>query len=206
MYLKTSLLLTALALSILSAFAGDKTILQDSVKKVTVRVTASEKKPALNFDSLINSNARVRQPNSLGQHPGVSISPSKKTSKEISSNTSKAGSLAKSSAGSLNARVSPTPKPAQSAPSKAIAKSTTDKAATVEVPDNHEEETLQPVPINDDEKVEATEPGNFKTSRAYLWVGFMLIVIGAILGILFGKTALLVSIAGMVFVIIGYTI
>jgi hypothetical protein len=76
----------------------------------------------------------------------------------------------------------------------------------VEAPDTHEEQTLEPVPINEDEKVEASEPGNFKTSRAYLWVGFMLIVIGAILGILFGKTALLVSIAGMVFVIIGYTI
>jgi hypothetical protein len=34
----------------------------------------------------------------------------------------------------------------------------------------------------------------------------MLIVVGVILGILFGKTALLISIAGMVFVIIGYTI
>ncbi|HEY0055339.1 MAG TPA: hypothetical protein VGB63_08290 [Pedobacter sp.] len=197
MYLKTSLLLTALALSVLSAFAGGRTALQDSVKKVTVRVTASEKKSALNFDSLINSSAKVRQPNTSGQHPRPRTSLSKKTSSKVSSNTSKAGAL--------NARVNTTTKPAQSAPSKTITKSTTDKPASVEA-DNHEEETLQPVPINDDEEVEQTEPGNFKTSRAYLWVGFMLIVIGAILGILFGKTALLVSIAGMVFVIIGYTI
>ncbi|HEX8376197.1 MAG TPA: hypothetical protein VF602_00155 [Pedobacter sp.] len=198
MYLKASLFLTVLALSISCAFADDKAVLQDSVKKVTVRVTASEKKPALNFDSLINSTAPVRRPTSLGQHSRASTSPSKKTSKKISSNTSKAASL--------NARINTVLKPTKSVPPKTITRSNTEKSVAVEAPDTHEEQTLEPVPINEDEKVEASEPGNFKTSRAYLWVGFMLIVIGAILGILFGKTALLVSIAGMVFVIIGYTI
>jgi membrane protein CcdC involved in cytochrome C biogenesis len=45
-----------------------------------------------------------------------------------------------------------------------------------------------------------------KTSKTYMWIGIVLVVVGIIMGILFGKTALLISLAGMVFVIIGYAI
>ena len=179
--------MTMLLWSFTSAFAADETVLQDSVKKVTVRVTASEKRPALNFDSLITSNTKALEKNRIRHYSKASSYSNKKTAKLTAAKT-KAVIAAK---------------PAKKAPSAVITHADTE--ASVTTPGKSDEQVLKPVPVTDNEKTVA-EPGNFKTSRAYLWVGFMLIVVGAILGILFGKTALLVSIAGMVFVIIGYTI
>ena len=181
--------MTMLLWGFTSAFAADETALQDSVKKVTVRVTASEKRPAMNFDSLITSTTKAFEKNRIRHYSKASSSSNKKTA-NITAAKTKAVIAAK---------------PAQKASSAVITHAHADTEATVTTPEKSDEAVLKPVPVTDDEKTVA-EPGNFKTSRAYLWVGFMLIVVGAILGILFGKTALLVSIAGMVFVIIGYTI
>lgn len=184
---------------------------QDTVKRVTIKITASERPRVLDFDSLIKSqqtakpvsspkpttrsnNKSSNPKNSAGRVPTGSPAVRKPASETLPPTatrqlqTSSKTSTANAGAKAANApSVKQNPKPSAKAPEG----------------HTHQEEINQAQVV--DEKT-VIEPTDAKTSRTYLWVGFMLIVVGVILGILFGKTALLISIAGLVFVIIGYSI
>ena len=53
------------------------------------------------------------------------------------------------------------------------------------------------------EEVENTEKGTFKRNN-YMWVGLVLIIIGLIIGLVFGGMAYFISVVGIVFLLIGY--
>jgi hypothetical protein len=53
------------------------------------------------------------------------------------------------------------------------------------------------------EEVENTEDGTFKRNN-YMWVGLVLIIIGLIIGLVFGGMAYFISVVGVVFLLIGY--
>jgi hypothetical protein len=173
----------------LSSHAYSRTVLvQDSVKKVTIRVIASEKPKEVDFDTLINTGkaearARLKTSQSL----------SKRVTASRAGITERKEALNKSSV----------PKQTSSKPAK-IKPVTGEASVTKQSSNNKHKEELDKAQVTDDKT--AIEPTDIKTSRTYLWIGFMLIVVGVILGILFGKTALLISIAGIVFVVIGYSL
>jgi uncharacterized membrane protein len=92
--------------------------------------------------------------------------------------------------------------PAKKSPKKAVTQSSAPSVNQTPVDSHHHEEAAQ---IAAEDEGESVSPA-LKSSRTYLWVGIMLMVVGVILGILFGKTALLISVAGLIFVIIGYSV
>lgn len=170
-----------------------ESILQDTAKKVTVKVVVSEKQSALDFDSLLNSNATVK-PEKRPSRVKKSQRGEKQGSPEIRKSTQQ---VEKKPASKLS-------RPEKSALKKSTVTSNSADRTKAVKEEEHSHEEIASVQVTDDQSV-VHEP-DVQTSRTYLWVGFMLIIVGVILGILFGKTALLISIAGMVFVIIGYTI
>ncbi|MBC8053868.1 MAG: hypothetical protein H7Y13_12455 [Sphingobacteriaceae bacterium] len=161
---------------------------QDSIKRVTIRVTASEKPRALNFDSL--ARARQAEKDVFNSNPQAARS----SSAFASANKTDLKTVSKPSSGK---KIASAQKNKTTTSRKKSGQQITSSV------DDHKDE-IEPEQLTVDKT--SAEPENKKASRTYLWVGFMLIVVGVILGILFGKTALLISIAGMVFVIIGYSI
>ncbi|MGV3509229.1 MAG: hypothetical protein ACO1N7_08075 [Sphingobacteriaceae bacterium] len=176
------MLLGSFALPKVYAFNNGQSV-SDSIRKVNIRVVALEKPKVADLDSLL-----------------LSSMPAKVTKKVFKKTISKQESI-----------------PVNISSESSIETFNTDQQA-VESDDSFTEPKQVEVPKTAETKVQADEvrnteltdnPATFqevKTARTYLWIGFMLIVVGIILGILFGKTALLVSIAGVVFVAIGYII
>lgn len=183
MHLRSLLLFTMLlgssALSKVYA-CYDKPV-NDSIRKVSIRVVALEKPKEADLDSLLLSSMPAVKPRKASQKPGdiqeksnhLSIQPEQQV--KYSNNDQK--QIVKSDSDEQT-----------QAHRTDHVKTQSDEVRNAQLTDNPA--TFQEV----------------KTARTYLWIGFMLIVVGIILGILFGKTALLVSIAGVVFVIIGYII
>ena len=163
--------------------ANDGKSVNDSIRKVNIRVVALEKPKKADLDSLLLSSMSSETPKKVS-----------KRTRDSQEHSNTRNSNSESQIKTLN----------------------TDQQAVES--DSFTEPKQVEVPKTGGAKVQANEvrntqltdaPATFqevKTARTYLWIGFMLIVVGIILGILFGKTALLVSIAGVVFVIIGYII
>lgn len=158
-----------------------------------MRITVSEKPRVLNFDSLLESRSTkplkavaIKRRSNLTRETSLTREAGKTPVRTLAKeNISKQVAVQKGKAAS-----------------RSISKKAQQSNAITSHEDTHKEE-LAPAQLADEGKSGSTD---VKTSRTYLWVGFMLMVVGVILGILFGKTALLISIAGMVFVIIGYSI
>ena len=190
MHLKTliTLLLFAGGASPCFAFNG-RDNLQDSVKQVSIKITATEKPRVLNFDSLLNvSQPAKAQENVKPKYSGKSrITYSIKRTLANKEKTSSQATKPVVAPGSGAARNTVTNNP-QIADRKLA---------------EHEQKIDEGQIISDSTVIDES---SIKTARTYLWIGCMLIVVGIILGILFGKTALLISIAGAVFVTIGYLI
>lgn len=154
----------------------------DSIRKVNIRVVALEKPKEADLDSLLLSSMPAKAPKKV----------SKKTrnkQESIPVNISSESQIATLNTNQQAVENDSFTEPKQvEVPKTAEAKVQADEVRNAQLTDSSA--TFQEV----------------KTARTYLWIGFMLIVVGIILGILFGKTALLVSIAGMIFVAIGYII
>lgn len=191
--MRTLYLFILLAGILQPAYASNgRGLLQDSVKKVTIIVTAAEKSKELSFDSLVKSR-EVAIPASK---PATKARRSMERSTTRSSRLKTRTFIQKSPrSASMQSSKAPSKKAVNSDTLKTIIKST---AADAHDEIAHAEE------IDHNDTVEPTN--NVKVSRTYLWIGFMLVVVGVILAILFGKMALLISVAGTVFVIIGYSI
>lgn len=56
---------------------------------------------------------------------------------------------------------------------------------------------------NPEEEVKNSEEGAFKRNN-YMWVGLVLIIIGLIIGLVFGGMAYFISVVGVIFLLIGY--
>lgn len=168
-------------------------LVQDSVKQVTIKVTAAEKPKELSFDSLVKSREAAKPASKLAAKKASSL----RGRSTVRSSNSKSQTQGQKDSESLAEQHSKAPSKKAASPekSKTIVKSTSD--------DIHEE--IAHAEVIDENNIVAST-NNIKASRTYLWIGFMLIVVGVILGILFGKMALLISLAGLVFVIIGYSI
>jgi len=195
MYLRTLIFLLLLAGGVIPSFAfNGRNNFQDSVKRVTITITASEKPRSLNLDSLLNdSQTTTERAEQKYSNRSLSNDDKKGTSANKENTSTQAISkLAETSQKS-------TPKADQNKVASKIPQAIDNKPALADHHEQIEEEQI----ISDSMVVDES---NTKASRTYLWVGFMLIVVGVILGILFGKTALLISIAGVVFVTIGYLI
>ena len=154
----------------------------DSIRKVNIRVIALEKPKEADLDSLLLSSMPAKATNkvskkTINKQESIPV----KTSSELPIETLNTDQQAVESDSFTEPKQAEVPKTAE-------AKVQADEVRNAELTDSPA--TFQEV----------------KTARTYLWIGFMLIVVGIILGILFGKTALLVSIAGVVFVAIGYII
>ncbi len=54
-----------------------------------------------------------------------------------------------------------------------------------------------------EEEVKNSEDGTFKRNN-YMWVGLVLVIIGLIIGLVFGGMAYFISVVGVVFLLIGY--
>lgn len=170
-----------------------KGLVQDSIKQVTIKVTAAEKPKELSFDSLVKSR-EVTKPVSK---PAATKAPSLRARSTVRSSNSKNQTPSQKNSGSLTEQPSKAPSKKAVSPDKS---KTTVKSTSA---DAHEE--IAHAEVIDENNIVAPT-NDIKASRTYLWIGFMLIVVGVILGILFGKMALLISLAGLVFVIIGYSI
>jgi len=196
MHSKTLIILLLLVGGAMPSFAikgGNN--LQDSIKRVTIKITATEKPRVLNFDSLLQDSQtaktiRTEKPKVIRKSLAGNGSYYKKESSTNQTKTTPAA-LQKSA-------VTPIPKAGQNTitgKTQAVG----NKPSIAKNKQQIEEAQL----VSDRTEVDES---TIKTSRTYLWVGFMLIIVGIILGILFGKNALLISLAGLVFVAIGYLI
>jgi cobalamin biosynthesis Mg chelatase CobN len=189
MRLRTLLIFILLAGGLFQCYASES--FQDSVKRVTVKITATEKSRALNFDSLLDSRQAEMEKASASSSPSKSFRRNySSTEKVTSENTSSPEKEARQQGSASRPKKRVVEKPQES------------QSATVQ---NHSENDHKEE-ITDDSESSASTSSNIKTSRAYLWVGIMLMVVGIVLGILFGKTAFLISLAGIVFVVIGYVV
>ena len=197
MYLKIILLLTMVPFSGVPLYSAQKGNLQDSVKRVTVKITATERSPSLNLDSLLRGIEAAKQERKSSTIQSRKSSPSivKKVTKRPSSLTRNTEPAIRTSSRIDQRPVSNTIKVEQERKSLEVEKS------APEITTKTEPEQIQKV---DDQTIAQSK--NIRASRIYLWVGFILMTIGVFLGIFFGKTALLVSIAGIVLVVIGYKI
>ncbi|MBC7914645.1 MAG: UbiA prenyltransferase family protein [Pyrinomonadaceae bacterium] len=210
MYLKTVyIFLLSLAGCLTVSTASATVLLQDTVKKVYIKVLASEKPKFATMESLENDAVSKKPENITPTKPTYTKSrASLKRGGPAFNTISKPAGVTKIAPKRLNPVSNPskivvnkTPvKSAQPNPNIAARDKPSNLNTQQEI--HNEVENAQVIDIDDTE----TQVSNIKTSKTYLWVGIVLVVVGMILGILFGKTALLISIAGMVFVIIGYTI
>lgn len=177
-----------------SAYAlNGRGLLQDSVKKVTIIVTAAEKSKELSFDSLVKSRETLKP----ASKPAAAKTQQLRARSAAISSTSKSKTQNQKKPESLAEQTSKSPSKKAVNPDKL---KTIVKSASA---DAHDE--IAHAEVIDENNV-AAPTNNIKASRTYLWIGFMLVVVGVILGILFGKMALLISVAGLVFVLIGYSI
>lgn len=198
MDIKSFFALITIAAASLQASYADGFALQDSVKTVYVKVVASEKVPVEEEPATERPekvSVYTGKPNRASTAKKTSFSTPKTASKQTAANprlqTSKEDN---STVSIIIKKVDKTaPRSIKTESAKSQQKTLEDKANTATA-------------VSNAEPALANNQSILQTSRTYLWVGTALVVIGMILGILFGKTALLVSIAGIVFVIIGYTI
>lgn len=204
MKLKTLFLYLLLAVGVVPSYAvNDTGATQDSIKRVNVKIVVTQKPEELNFETLINGAAKEAS-NTERKRPKSVQKPTSSQSNVSAKTATSAGAQKPSLA------VSKADKPAITKNKERLTTSNESKplskpnAATNNADQDHVEELEAVQQVNTD--VADPAKNDLKASRAYLWVGFMLIVVGVILGILFGKTALLISIAGVVFVMIGYSI
>ena len=182
------------------SYAAIEGSFQDSVKNVYIRVRAEEKPKAVSIDSVPQTKA-IAGSTRIYTKKKYNTPTSNIPNKQVSSTTSRKAVEASWSTAKSNDN-------ATTIIIKKNAKAEVQPSSNVnsQLDGQHKdlEEEISQAQIIDDTTVSQTS--NSKASKTYLWVGIVLVVVGIILGILFGKTALLVSIAGLIFVIIGYTI
>lgn len=195
MHLKTLFFLIVLSGGLIPSYAfNNQSTFQDSAKKITIKIIATEKPRALNFDSLIN-NSQAAKPAKK-----ANLSRRKPSGSTNSNNTwVKQKNVQERQVSKPVLKILP-PKKSQNA---VVNQNPNFESNSSPIAEHNEK--IAPQQIKDDSTV-IGDSADMKTARIYLWIGFMLIVVGIILGILFGKTALLISITGMIFVIIGYSI
>lgn len=201
MNIKTLLVFIAILSAILENLYAKEAVQQDSVKRVYVTVVAAERSLAERFSEFegateIESGPLNTNQESTPRRRTVNKKPSASSENVLSVSKAERRNSAKAED---NSGMSIIIKKQKRENRPVSANNNTDKT---EVQDKVAHTSV----AADDEGFSATEAPAIKTSKIYLWAGMVLIVIGVILGILFGKTALVVSVAGIVFVIIGYTI
>lgn len=175
---------------------------QDSIKRVYVTVVAAEKSLAERFSEYEQVAAAESGQANTNQESTKRRAVYKKSQARSESvpKVSKAG-YSRSAQGENNSGMSIIIK--KQKPANKLVESTKSTARN----QNQVQDKIARTFVNaDDNSFSVSEAPAMKTSEIYLWAGMVLIVMGVILGILFGKTALVVSVAGIVFVIIGYTI
>ena len=196
MHSKTLIILLLLVGGAMPSFAiKGRNNLQDSIKRVTIKITATEKPRVLNFDSLLQDSQTAKT---------IRTEKPKGIRKSFAGN----GSYYKKEASTNQTKT--TPAALQKSAVKPILKAGQNTiAGKTQAVDNKPSFAKNKQQIEETQLVSdrtEVDESTIKTSRTYLWVGFMLIIVGIILGILFGKNALLISLAGLVFVAIGYLI
>lgn len=201
MNIKTLLVFIAILSAILENLYAKEAVQQDSVKRVYVTVVAAERSLAERFSEFEGATETESGPLNTNQESTprrrtVNKKPSASSENVLSVSKAERRNSAKAED---NSGMSIIIKKQKRENRPVSANNNTDKT---EVQDKVAHTSV----AADDEGFSATEAPAIKTSKIYLWAGMVLIVIGVILGILFGKTALVVSVAGIVFVIIGYTI
>jgi hypothetical protein len=82
-------------------------------------------------------------------------------------------------------------------------KAVEDQEVTSSPTEEKVEETQADNLNNPEEEVKNIEEGAFKRNN-YMWAGLVLIIIGLIIGLVFGGMAYLISVVGVVFLLIGY--
>jgi len=179
---------------------------KDSVRRVEVKVTAKEK--AVNYDSIFQAGGKAAGEAKIPRSVKNKIRSTKQEHKQAAALSTTPIQKEKAAVKEIRQHSAQETELVIAAPE--IKKDTVSSIAKI-IPPNYKNIETDPSSSSFQRPESTDEAYTLRHSPqankiSYLWIGFVLVIGGIVLGLIFGRTAFMVSVVGIVFLIIGFYI